>query len=364
MLRNRIIHQNELVYIGPAFESGQTYSTPITTNLDKVQSISYDFGYARSENKVLAKSRPIDRPITSSPLVNVQMDYLMSSFHNEHHLGMSVTSQGSHSKYSLISGFADETNRSNDKRNLYLATTREGTDLIGGATGDISGVLCFHDCQLTSYSASFSLGDVPKASASFEGINASYFASGEDLDVEVLDRKTNNQADTINVDLPMTSLVSSTDIFIPGDINIDFYNSDGSSLVGTGFEPVTNEKVQNFSLNFGINRAPITLSNYKITYDKLLTTPVVGGASLSFIDHGSQSGNLADLIDANKEYKIITRILKQGTEKMVITLNSVTVDKVSYSHSVGGQKTADLSVSFSIDPFDKNQSVNFSGAYY
>ena len=36
MLRNRIIHQNELLYVGHALESGQTYSAPIVTNLDKV----------------------------------------------------------------------------------------------------------------------------------------------------------------------------------------------------------------------------------------------------------------------------------------------------------------------------------------
>ena len=96
-----------------------------------------------------------------------------------------------------------------------------------------------------------------------EGINASYFNSGSGLSIEVLDRQTANQADSVNVNIPMTSLANLSGVFIPGNISVSYFNSDGSSLVGTGFEPVTNDKAQNFNVSFNLNRRSIDLPDHK-----------------------------------------------------------------------------------------------------
>ena len=362
MLRNRIIHQNELMYVGPAFESGETYSPPITTNLDKLQSISYSFGYQKTDVAVVGNSSPVDRPISSSPVVSLNLEYLLSSFHNEKHLGMKVTPQGLSSSFALLSGFADETNRENDKKNLYIATSEEGVDMIGGGTGNISGVLCFHDCQVSSYDANFTVNEIAKASVSMEGINASYFNSGSGLSVKVIDRQTADQADSINVDIPMTSLANLSGVFIPGNISVSYFNSDGSSLVGTGFEPVTNDKAQDFGISFNINRRSIDLPDHKITYDKLLTTPIIGSASTTIIDHGNQSGSLADVLDTNKDYKIVVE-MSNSQRSLIITLNEARIDSINYNHALGDKKAISMSLSYPIDPFDKNKSLNFSGAY-
>ena len=117
MARNRIIYQNEIMYVGPAFVSGETYSTPVTTNLDKIQSISYDFNYTRADVSTLGKAGNSARPITSSPSANISMDYIITSFHNEYHLGMMVTQEGDTTVNPILAGVADETNRAGDKRN-------------------------------------------------------------------------------------------------------------------------------------------------------------------------------------------------------------------------------------------------------
>jgi len=365
MLRNRIIHQNELLYVGHALESGQTYSAPIVTNLDKVQSISYEFAYGRSEVSVVGESSPVDRPVNSSPITNLNIDYLIGSFHNEKHLGMKITPQGFSSSFALLSGLADETDRSNDRRNLYLVTSEQGVDVMEGQTGNISGVLCFHDCQINSYNASFTVGDLPRASISLQGVNASYFSSGSGLDVKVLDRKTADTADTIDVSIPMSgNQISFSETFIPGEINVEFYNSDGSPIATTGFTPITNQKVQSFDLSFSINRNEINLVDHKINYDRLLSTPIIGTSSMSIIDHGTQSGDLSDVLNNSEEYKIITKIMHNSAHKMSFTLNKVKIDKISYSHSIGDKKMINLALSFPIDPFNENKSLNFSGAYY
>jgi hypothetical protein len=367
MLRNRIIHQNELVYVGPALESGQTYPNPITSNLDKVQSISYDFGYEKVGVSILGKSRVIDRPISSSPVVNLTLEYILSSFHNENIMGLKISPNGLTSKFALISGLADETDRTNDKRNLYLSSTREGVDLIGGETGDIESVLCFHECQIKSYNLGFSVGEIPKANMSLEGISASYFSSGSGISVDTLDRQSATRSSGVNVNIPMSGdskLISKTDIFTPSNISIEFYDSDGSSLNDTGFAPITNDKVQSFSISFDLDRRAINLPDHKITYDKLVTTPVMGSVDMAFIEHGSESGNLTNMIDTNKSYKVVASIKNNSLQDVMnFTLNEVKIDNMSFSNSLGENKSSNISLSFPVDPFNENKSINFSGAY-
>lgn len=367
MLRNRIIHQNELVYVGPALESGQTYSFPITSNLDKVQSVSYNFGYEKAQVSIVGKSRVVDRPVSSSPSVDLSVEYLLSSLHNENMMGLVMTPEGGSSNFALLSGLSDEEDRTKDKRNLYLTTSTEGVDLLGGGSGDVESVLCFHGCQLNSYGFEFAVGQIAKANMSMQGISASYFSSGTGLSVDTIDRQSATRSSGVNVDMPMSGdfrVISKTDIFSPKNISIEFFDSDGSSLDDTGFAPIANDKVQSFSMNFDIPRRAINLPDHKITYDKLITTPIMGSASMSFIEHGSESGNLTNMIDTNKNYKVIARIKNDSAaEVMNFTMNDVKVDGIDNSHSLGSNKESNISLSFPIDPFDENKSINFSGAY-
>jgi hypothetical protein len=366
MLRNRIIHQNELVYIGPSFKVGETYSNPITSNLDKLQSISYDFRHERVDASVIGQSSVIDRPISSSPVVDLNLEYIINSFHNENMLGFNLTPQGLTSVYSLISGLADETDRDNDRKNLYLTTAEEGVDLIGGATGQIESVLCFHDCQVTSYSNSFSVNEIPTANVSLQGLNASYFSSGSDLDIDILNKQTATSAGTVSVDIPMTGdpkLISKEEILTSTNISVVIEN-ESTPTKPAEFAPIKNDKVQSFSMSFDLNRQPITLLNYKMIYDKLITTPIMGSASLELIEHGSESGSFTDIINSEDNYKVTTTIKnKAGIEFLNVVLNDVRIDDVSHSISIGDKKTSSVDLSFPIDPFDKNKSINFSGAY-
>ena len=366
MLRNRIIHQNELIYVGPAFESGQTYANPITSNLDKVQSISYDFSYQKSEIAVVGKSSSVDRPATSSPVVNLNLEYVLSSFHNENVIGFNVTPSGLTSRFSLISGLCDEDDRAKDKRNLYLATSKDGTDLIGGETGDVDSVLCFHDCQINSYNLNFAVRELPKGAMSLEGISASYFSSGSGLSIDVLDRQSASRASGVDVDIPMSGdskLISKSDVFSPESISVAFYDSVGSSLTDSGFAPVANNKIQTFSLGIDLPRRSINLPDHKIVYDKLINTPIVGSASIDFIEHGDESGNLTDLIDDEKSYRVVTTIKnKSNSDVMTVTLNDVKIDSIGHSNNIGDNKSSNIELSYPVDPFNINKSINLSGS--
>ena len=103
--------------------------------------------------------------------------------------------------------------------------------------------MSFQDCQLSSYNASFSIGSLPTASVSLEGINANYYSSGSGLGIPVLNRQTASISDTITVDIP-TAGNKADEIFLPGNINVYIYTKEGGTVPESGFAPLTNEKLK------------------------------------------------------------------------------------------------------------------------
>ena len=110
-------------------------------------------------------------------------------------------------------------------------------------------------------------------------------------------------------------------------------------------------------------RRSINLPDHKIVYDKLINTPIVGSASIEFIEHGDESGNLTDLIDDEKSYRVVTTIKnKSNSDVMTVTLNDVKIDSIGHSNNIGDNKSSNIELSYPVDPFNINKSINLSGS--
>ena len=134
MPRNRVIYQNEALYVGPSpaysghykfitgsnapnvptqkltqldplsnriVNSGNTTGAlssvimnsgllPNTTNLDRIQSINYNFNIPRTDVNQFGNLAAIDRVIIDQPTVGLDFNYLQNGFKNEDELGFSV----------------------------------------------------------------------------------------------------------------------------------------------------------------------------------------------------------------------------------------------------------------------------------
>jgi len=135
MPRNRVIYQSEALYVGPSpaisghykfitgsnapnvptqklnqldplstrtLASGDTTTSsslvimqsglsPNLTNLDRVQSINYNFNVARKEINQFGNLAAVDRIIIDQPVVGIDFNYLQNGFKNEKELGFEVT---------------------------------------------------------------------------------------------------------------------------------------------------------------------------------------------------------------------------------------------------------------------------------
>jgi len=135
MPRNRVIYQSEALYAGPSpaisghykfvtgnnapnvptqklnqldplatrtLVSGSTTATsslavmqsgllPNLANLDRVQSINYNFNVARRDVNQFGNLAAVDRVIVDQPVVGIDFNYLQNGFKNEEELGFQVT---------------------------------------------------------------------------------------------------------------------------------------------------------------------------------------------------------------------------------------------------------------------------------
>lgn len=357
MPRNRIIYQNEGVFVGPSFETGKSYSTPISTNLDRVQSVGYDFSYDRQSISVLGKGGSVDRPIISSPSVTIKVDYLLSSLHNESALGFYIIPEGANSNVSPIKNFADESNRSNDRKNFYLVSMPEGKDLISGKASLIESVLSFHDCQFQSYNANFAVGELPSVSVSFQGIDANYFKSGVNLSIPILDKKTSLLSSGVNVTgIPVAKNIASQTL-IPGNVSLSISEAGSEKFIN-----VTNNKIQHFDLSFSANRRQIDLVGYRIAYDKILNYPIAGEASVSLIEDGGQTGSFANFIKQDEEYDISLGIKNKAGQTIInYIFLKAKMETISSNSSIGSHKTTEFNFSYELDPDSSSRGLFISG---
>ena len=390
MARNRIIYQNEGLFIGPGTDfisdSAVDADVKIQGNLDKVQSIGYSYEISRSDISVLGKGSTVDRPINSNPSVSLQIDYLLSSFTNEYLFGFGMTPTNISARFPMLpdeylnkSGIANEVDRYNDRRNFYLATTKDGLDLLGSVTGDIEGVLCFDNCQLTNYTANFEVNNIPSASVTVVGTDSNYY-SKPSMDVPLRNKKTGAVTETFTVDIPtgsdgLTDFKNrAPEILLPGDISIKIKRNK-IDIPGHVGEPdietpkdifdLQNNKVQTFSVELPLERSSIDLPGYKMNYDKILNFPIMSSVSMSIIEDGGQTGILADFIDKDLEYNVNVSIRDQS-KSVVLAYDFLKVrfNSVAYSHDIGENKASDVSFSCSLDPVDNEKGMFISGVVY
>ena len=363
---NRVIYQNEGIFVGPEFVHDVVY-TPnevIDGNLDRVQSITYDFNVEKESASVIGKAGSLNRYISNSPKATLTIDHAPCSFANEKLLGLDIMQTSQHKP--VISGVASETDRSKDGKNIYLVTLKEGLDLKSGYTGDIQEVLTFNGCKIDTYSMNVSVGQLPSASISLTAYDANYYSSGSNFPVPILDKKNRSVLSDIPVTIPNDSnskivFATSDDVVTPRDISVTITNETFPAHA-SDFTPIKNDKIQSFEISFDLGRQPIDLVGYKIPYDSLLTYPITSNINLSFIADAEQSESLHDFIKDDARYSILAEATNQNNQKiMEYSLKNVTIDTINYEVSVGANKAVSMQLSTEIDPSSTGIGVFFSG---
>jgi len=289
MARNRIIYQSEALYAGPSpatgfhygtFTAGQggstntpSEATNLVKQLQRIQTANYSFKVDRTNVNQFGQLASIDRVILTSPTVSLDFSYLLANLANESGLGFSISTPGSASEVSAISGIL---NKVQDERNYFIRTVSEGSDAVefGDTTSANNGVIGIGNAFLTSYSTEGSVGNFPTTTINVEGLNMN-FQKGTSGNYTPAINPTNGAALSNYYQLPRalqnssnTTNISGISALRPGDITLSLNNTNA------GGADVDVMNVQNYTMSFDLGRTPIQRLGNKFAFTREINFPL------------------------------------------------------------------------------------------
>lgn len=397
MARNRVIYQSEALYVSKNVNSTGSGEH---RQLTRVQSANYNFEIARQDVNQFGQLARIDALVLTSPTVSLDFSYYPTDGFNERALGFYVQTGNA-----VQGNFSSGQMGNSSGQNFYIVTTSEGSDLnFENAENSLNGksVIGIGNGFLTNYSLEASVGNLPTASITIEGLNmnsSTYgpyvvatgaggsFITGTGALSAQIDPTLGNVAvsDLLGAQakiaiLPIPSQGTGDAIpsaLRPGDIVLNFGSYGAGSDLNSKAVPIANISgnanalssdgmhLQSASLALPLSRTPIERLGSRFAFARVVDFPIVATLNVSAIVNEVQSRNLATMLDDNSERDITMRIKdSKDTTKdaMIFTLKGSRLRSESFSSSIGANKTVDLVFETQIGgPNDSIHGVFLSG---
>ena len=162
MARNRVIYQSEALFAGQLTGVTDAHASSDIKQLHRVQSANYAFNVARTDVNQFGELAAIDRVVLDTPTVSLDFSYLLANFANEENMGLKVNEFGT-AFAGLTSALSGVLNKTEDERNYFIQTSREGEDAIGDTDRNLDGdkrasTIGVGNAFVTSYSTEASVG--------------------------------------------------------------------------------------------------------------------------------------------------------------------------------------------------------------
>lgn len=398
MARNRVIYQSEALYISKNVNST---GSDEHRQLTRVQNANYNFSIDRQDVNQFGQLARIDALVLKSPTVSLDFSYYPTDGFNERAMGFYVqTGSGA------VGNFSSGQMGNSSGQHYYIVTTSEGIDLnYETSSGSLLGksVIGIGNGFLTNYSIDASVGNLPTAKITVEGLNmnSSVYTSGSG--VLVLGSSPVSITGALSPQVDATQGVISTGIsgyqkivvlptpsqgtgsnvpnaLRPGDIVLNFGNYGGASATSaqTGFATSISNvygdangigsdglHLQSASLALPLSRTPIERLGSRFAFARVVDFPIVATLNVSAIVNEVQARNLATMLDDNAERDVTMRIKNSknvNQDAMIFTLKGTRLKSESFSSSIGSNKTVDLVFETQIGgPNDFDHGVFLSG---
>jgi len=377
MPKNRVIYQNEVLYVGPSPSTGIQNDDnlivntglnprPLTKQLFRVQSINYGYSLNRRDVNQFGELAAIDRILLESPTVNLDFSYLNANFYNEQMLGFTINS-GSNQNVSCISNIL---NKTQDDKNYFVKTVPEGIDAINhgennGSNYNKISFVSLGNCFISNFSTEGSVGNFPTTNVSLEGLNIMFqtplptngagfgnYEGGEGFSgIYLINNPAVNPADgsavnvsasnnnqkfvcvpvavtnpwsgfsfTTSVNGPNATPTASQfrspysiSVLKPGDITFKVLQGGSSSNQQELGALISDAKIQSYNLSFSLSRDPLEKLGSKYAFSREIRFPVQVNLSIDANLGDISTGNLVEAISQDKNYDIEVNIAHPQT---------------------------------------------------
>lgn len=363
--RTRVISQNKAVYVTPTgWGEYAGAGDPLTGNhmvtghhLHRVDTFSFemDLAGARQDVREFGQLARIGTVNLTEVNPTLSFGYFLGNGENELALGFqkstsSVTGQ-------MCSGQLKEDPLLKE-RNIYLLTVEEGEDAFNLTDGtmlaneDKHDVVGFGNCFISSYSANFSVGDIPRADVEMQASNVVFYTG---LNSGLLNPSLNlegQRSDTGITKLPApTSDTTNLPLVLrPQDVSVSF-NDGGDGVSQIGGPSFSALPIQSASLELPLSREVIEALGNELAYAKLLEFPIDVTLSVSSLTRDFASGALEYALTGTAEDNKtnITLDIKEGSaDRLKYILQGAVLDNQSFSQGLDDNETVDLTFSAQI----------------
>jgi len=332
MARKRVIYQSEALFVGPTGTNAEVSGN--NKQLNRVQSVNYNFEIARKDINQYGNLAAIDRIILEQPTVSLDYTYYLNSGENEANIGLALGTDTTTPALShILTGRADT-----DIKNYYIVTSPEGTDanVAGWATGNAK-TIGLGNVNLTSYQIEASVGDIPTATVNAEALNMN-FVGGITGDQNPTINPEDGKKGTAGFKLQTPVSGSGFSALRPGDITVTL----ASSTLGLDENDI---KVQKATVSVEVSREPIQKLGSRFAFTKEITFPVVATFSVEGIIGDTSAANLAGILDNDRDYTVSITLKKPNSSNeraLKYTLKKAKLDSQNFSSSIGSNKTVSL----------------------
>ena len=424
--RNRVIYQSEALFISPdatgfhytgsggiglhtpptgvdetgGWQCGQAwpewkasdgtapeYHGTIVKQLKRVQTANYGFTVNRQDINQFGHLSRLDSVVVESPTVNLDFSYYLLDGFNERMLEFITDGETN----TLSGALSPELYQAGN--NFFILTVPEARDAVGGdialtadATEQLSKtVISLGNGYVTDYSVDVSVGAIPTANVTVEGMNirSDFGETGNDIPgIDMRDGSLISDAwsggqrgqcwangCTGLYSLPAASsgyngCGSDIAALRPGDVVLDLKNAAliSKQVSGKGNDPLLGSAhVQSASISVPMGRTTLQRLGSTFGFSKALDVPMTVTLSVSALLSDLKQGQLTDLLCACDSHEISLTLhdpecadctTKDTAVALKYTLKGAKLESESFSSTIGDNKSVDLTFTAQVGSSD------------
>jgi hypothetical protein len=380
--RTRIISQSKAVYVSPTGilippevnGTGTHQSGYLPDQLHRIDTFSFDVDLAgaRTDVREFGQLARIGVVTMSEVSPSFSMGYYLGNGENEARLGFNIqginTTDGNIDSQ-FISGMQTEVDSMKEK-NLYVVTVKEGNDAFDSGTfvstrGDHD-VVSFGNCFINSYTANFSVGEIPRVDVEGTADNLVFYTDASSgLENPALDLQ-GARADTGQFMLRVPSTGDMNVLVLrPDDVAISFSEGD-FDIGGTNF---TDVHAQSCTIEVPLARDNIEALGAERAVARPIAFPIDVTMSMSALLKNFNAGAL-DLIltgtaDAQETNISVEINNADQVPEHKFVLQKAVLDSQNFAMGLDDNQTVDLTFSAQIGGANQQtQGLFYSGKWF
>lgn len=374
----------------------------IIKQLKRIQTVNYGFTVNRVDINQFGQLSRLDSIVTEQPTVNMDFSYFLIDGENERLLEFNIDGHTN----SLSGALSPELYQAGN--NFFLLTVPEARDAVAGDIRldtengfgpESKTVIALGNGFVTDYNVDVSVGAIPTANVTVEGMNlqsdigetglnlpAIRLTDGSKIsdaweydqsNAQVLHSDTNTCTGLYSLPAAVTGFSGCGDIAAlrPGDVVVDIQNSSLIAITNSGDSHVPQKgtaHIQSVSMNIPMSRTTLQRLGNTFGFSKSIDVPITATMNVSASLADVKRGNVADLLCECGSVDLTVTIyppecascnLKTGEAAMVFGFKGCRLESENFSSTIGDNKTVDMTFTVQVGGADDSRNGVFLSGY-